>query len=276
MNNLYSQAVQATNFREKIERMSVLAGEFMTILKETRSELKGMQSPVHRNTYNMLLSKLANEILKSHPDEREMFLDEELLSTMTELVQKKIAVKLKTPGQIWDSEITNKICKMVACTPSDERKENPDLTKCLAEMPAFHPLRAGPGTWHAIHTMAASVSNPEDHMRVCGYIRLIQDNFYCEICKQHFGKYLEENPPEQILKLPRNNVFLEVKNLETGEMFTVTKLFEWTVNFHNKVNDHRVNYIGSTSPLTLTLQQAYKTYYLKQFDSCSACKPKKN
>ena len=276
MNNLYSQSVNAAAFREKLERMSILAGDFMKVFEEMQEDFKSMQSPVHRNSYNLLLSTLAMKILTSHSEETEMFMDEELLTVMTELVQRKIALKLKTPGQIWDSEITNKACKMVASTPLDERKENPDLLRCVAELPAFHPLRAGPGSWHTIHVVAANVRTLEDHQRACDLIRLIQTNFYCEICKKHFGDYLEANPPEAIVKPPRNNIMLEVKNVETGEVFNVTKLFDWTVKFHNKVNDHRHNFKGSSTPLVLTLPEAYRIYYLKQYDTCAACKVKKD
>jgi hypothetical protein len=275
MNDLYQQSVQATSFREKIEKMSVLAGEFMNLLKQTRAEYKNMQSPVHRNTYNILLTILASEILGSHQEEREMFMDERLLATMSDLMLRKIVIKLKTPGQIWDSSITERICKMLAHTPTDERRENKDLLKCVAELPAFHPLRAGAGSWHSIHVMASTVTTPEDHMRVCTYIRAIQNHFYCEICKDHFGKYLEENPPETLVKPPRNSVSVEVKNIDRGETFVVSKLFDWTVKFHNAVNAHRTNYLGSTTPLQMSLPQAYKIYYLDNYDTCSDCRVKK-
>jgi hypothetical protein len=275
MNDLYQQSVQATNFREKIEKMSILAGDFMKLLRETREDYKNMQSPIHRNTYNTLLTNLASEILTSHPNERDMFMDERLLATMSDLMLKKIVIKLKTPGQIWDSSITDKICKMLAFTPAEERRENKDLLKCVAELPAFHPLRAGAGTWHAIHIMASTVTTPEDHIKVCSYIRAIQNHFYCEICKLHFGKYLTENPPELLLRPPRNSVSIEVKNVDTGETFIVTKLFDWTVKFHNVVNAHRINYLNSTSPLVMSISQAHKIYYTDQYDTCSDCRVKK-
>lgn len=276
MDNLYAQSVNAVAFREKLERLSLIAGDFMKLFKEMQEDYKSMQSPTHRNTYNLLLSTLAAKILSSHPDEPDMFMDEELLSIMIDILQKKIAIKLSTPGQIWDSEITNKACKIVAGTPLDERKENPDLMRCVSELPAFHPLRAGPGTWHTIHTIAAAVKTPEDHQRACETIRLIQNSFYCEICKKHFGEYLDKFPPENEIKSPRsNNVFEEVIDTSTGEKFIVTKLFHWTVRFHNKVNEHRHNFKGSSSPLVVSLPEAYRIYYLKQFDTCASCKVKK-
>ena len=277
MNNLYEQSVNAVAFREKLERLSVMALDFVNLLEELKIDYKNVQSPVHRNTYNLLLSKLPTTILSSHPDDPEMFMDEELLLAMLAVLQKKIAVKLSTPGQIWDSEITNKACKIVAGTPLDERKENPDLLRCVSELPAFHPLRAGPGTWHTIHTIAANVKNQEDHQRACETIRLIQSTFYCEICKKHFGEYLEKFPPENEIKSPRSsNVFEEVIDTSTGDKFVVTKLFHWTVRFHNKVNEHRHNFKGSSSPLIVSLPEAYRIYYLKQFDTCASCKVKKD
>lgn len=277
MDNLYTQSVNAISFREKLERLSLMAGDFMKLFTEMQDDYKSLRSPTHRNTYNLLLSTLVAKIISSHPEESDMFMDEELLSVIIDLLQKKIAVKLSTPGQVWDSEITNKACKIVAGTPLDERRENPDLLKCVSELPAFHPLRAGPGSWHAIHLIASDVKNQEDHQRACETIRLIQSAFYCEICNKHFGEYLEKFPPENEIKSPRSgNVFEEVIDTSTGDRFVVTKLFHWTVRFHNKVNEHRRNFKGSSSPLVVTLPEAYRIYYLKQFDTCESCKVKKD
>jgi hypothetical protein len=274
--NLFAQSVNASAFRDKLEKLSLVAGDFMKLFLEMQEEYKSMQSPVHRNTYNLLLSTLCTKILTSHPTDKEMFMDEKLLNVMIDLVQRKVAMKLKTPGQIWDSEITDKACKIVANTPLDERKENVHLLKCVSELPPFHPLRAGPGSWHSIHVVAANVRTPEDHMRACEFIRLIQDNFYCEVCKVHFGQYLDQNPPEALLKPPRNNVLLEVKNADTGDAFVVSKLFDWTVRFHNKVNEHRRRYNDSSNVLVMGLPEAYKIYYYRQYDTCDSCKVKKS
>jgi hypothetical protein len=274
--NLFAQSVNAQTFREKLERLSILAGDFTKLFLEMQEDYKSMQSPVHRNSYNLLLSTLCTKILTSHTNDKEMFMDEQLLNVMIDLVQRKIAIKLRTPGQIWDSDITEKACKIVASTPLDERKENTHLLRCVAELPPFHPLRAGPGSWHSIHVVALNVKTLEEHRNACQFIRLIQENFYCEICKVHFGQYLEENPPEALVKPPRNNVMLEVKNADTGEGFVVSKLFDWTVRFHNKVNGHRRNYNGTTTSLSLSLPEAFKIYNLRQYDSCESCKVKRS
>lgn len=274
--NLFSQAVNATSFRDKLEKLSVVAGEFTKLFIEMQEDYKSMQSPVHRNTYNLLLSTLCTKILTAHPNDKEMFMEEQLLNVMIDLVQKKIAVKLRTPGQMWDSDLTEKACKIVASTPLDERKENIHLLKCVSELPPFHPLRAGPGSWHSIHVVAMNIKTPEDHHRGCQFIRLIQENFYCEICRVHFGKYLESDPPENLVKPPRNNVSLEVRSADTGSSFVVSKLFDWTVRFHNKVNAHRQNYGNASTPLVLNLSDAYKIYYGRQYDSCESCKVRKN
>jgi hypothetical protein len=275
MENLNQLSVQASNFRGKVERLSILAGDFISLLKEMRREYYDMQSPIHRNTYNLLLSSLATEIISSHPDEKEMFMNERFLATISDILQRKLAIKLKTPGQIWDSSITNNVCKMLTSTPAEERKVNKDFLKCVSELPAHHPLRAGPGSWHSIHVMALEVKSVEDHLMVCKFIRIIQNHFYCSICKEHFGKYLEENPPERLLKPPRNNIMLEARNVDTGETIIVPKLFEWTVTFHNKVNEHRHNYRGSSSQLSLSLFQAYKIYSTDSYETCPECKVSK-
>lgn len=274
MNSIYSQSVQATAFREKLEQMSLLAGDFMKILNETQNDYKLMQSPIHRNTYNLLLSKLITKLFRAHMDDKEMYMDEELLSVTMDVLQRKIAHKLKTPGQIWDSEITNKTCKLLSHTPIDERKENTELLKCVSELPAFHPVKAGPGSWHSIHVSAMSIKNMDDFKQACRFIRNIQENFYCEVCKKHFGEYLRDNPPEDIVKPPRYNLFQEVLNVETNEKIVVSKLFDWTVNFHNKVNQHRINHSNSSTPLIFTLFDAYKIYYLRQYETCESCKVK--
>jgi hypothetical protein len=81
------------------------------------------------------------------------------------------------------------------------------------------PKYVGPGIWFSIHTLSANAKTPKEKENVIKQIRILQENFPCQECKTHFGKYLLNHPPEETIR-------------DTNE----DSLFLWTVNFHNSVN----------------------------------------
>lgn len=81
-----------------------------------------------------------------------------------------------------------------------------------------NPNYSGPGIWFSMHTDAAAAKTSEDKKYVCKQIRNKQAKFPCKDCKEHFGFYLQNNPPESTINGSEDALFL------------------WTVNFHNAVN----------------------------------------
>lgn len=81
------------------------------------------------------------------------------------------------------------------------------------------PTVIGPGMWTSIHIAAGAATTPEAQAGVCQYhLRPLQANFPCGVCKEHFGQYLSQHPPELIIGTSPD------------------ALFYWTVDFHNTVN----------------------------------------
>lgn len=88
-----------------------------------------------------------------------------------------------------------------------------------------NPKYVGPGIWFSIHIMAYNAKTQKEKEFVVKQIRIIQDNFPCQECKNHFWTYLENHPPENTVSSKADS----------------EALFLWTVNFHNAVN-FRVGY----------------------------------
>ena len=81
-----------------------------------------------------------------------------------------------------------------------------------------NPKYVGPGIWFSIHVMAYNAKTQKEKEFVIKQIRIIQENFPCHECKNHFWDYLNNHPPEATIKADSEALFL------------------WTVNFHNSVN----------------------------------------
>lgn len=77
------------------------------------------------------------------------------------------------------------------------------------------------GMWKAILiiTSGADVSgNPAESLIVCGQLRRMQEFMQCSECKDHFGEYLFNEPPED-------------------EAHRIDGLFYWAVRFLNAVSE---------------------------------------
>jgi len=77
------------------------------------------------------------------------------------------------------------------------------------------------GNWFAILVIAASADESDDYAEkivVCKQLRKMQEYFQCGECKEHFGKYLGTNPPEEEIDLPNG-------------------LLDWAIDFLNSVSE---------------------------------------
>jgi len=80
------------------------------------------------------------------------------------------------------------------------------------------PKVIGPGIWTTIHLLAI-----KDHELFKSYIKFLQLNFPCIICRNHINEYVNNNPIEKV-DLDQD-VNIEHKNF-----------FKWSWMFHNEVN----------------------------------------
>lgn len=71
----------------------------------------------------------------------------------------------------------------------------------------------GPGLWFLIHKLSYELGEINKD-KVCADIRVILAYLPCGECREHASKYIQDNPPEKH-----------------------SNLFEWSVDFHNKVNE---------------------------------------
>lgn len=268
--DLVSAHVEATIFSREIAELEAEANSLTRKIEAMSEKLNRMNSPPLRVKYDKILSAIINQIVSKNIEFKDMLMNEYLLNRVSSLLVEKTYTRTKTAGYAWDEDLTTNICKTLTHVPSNQRASNPDFMKCVAQINPFHPLRAGAGTWFCIHIMATMVKTREDHLRMCDIIEKLQETFYCPVCKKHFGEYLMKNDPRKLIQAPRSeSVFREV----VGERrkVIVTKLFEWSVDFHNAVNQHRNNYLQSRSPLVFSLMDAYEMYYEGGIVPCSDC-----
>jgi hypothetical protein len=268
--DLVSAQAEAASFSKELEELEEEANILSQKIDKLSEKLHRMNSPPLRMKYDKILSAIINQIVTRNVDFKDMLMNEYLLNRVSSLLVEKTYTRTKTAGYAWDEDLTNNICKALTHVPSNQRSSNPDFMKCVAQTNPFHPLRAGSGTWFCIHILSTMVKNKEDHMRVCDIIERFQETFYCPVCKKHFGEYLAKNNPRKLIQVPRSeSVFREV--IGERKRVIVTKLFEWSVDFHNAVNQHRINYLQAKSPLVFSLMDAYEMYYEGGIVPCSDC-----
>lgn len=268
--DLIGKTVEAESFSQKLTEFKEKAEEISNLLHDLSEKVKRVESPPLRVKYDKLMNGLIIQMLRENKDERDLFINEYFLNIISELLFNKIEARSGMPGQAWDEGITINASKILSLAPTSQRNRNPDFLKCVTNLEPFHPLRAGAGTWFTIHILASKVKNIDDHNRVCEQIYQLQDHFYCPVCREHFGEYLKKNDPRLLIQPPHGQgVLREV--ISGDRKFTVTKLFEWTVDFHNSVNKHRINFHQSKTPAFVSLVEAYDMYYNKMITPCSAC-----
>jgi len=107
-------------------------------------------------------------------------------------------------------------------------------------MASFNPENSGRGVWWVIHSLAKN-----QDAAFPGTMTHIRDNFFCsDVCRPHIKSYMQRNP------LPRDS----------------RMWFEWSVNFHNNVNQR----LGK--PI-ISLDEAYMIYsdHRNEDGSCASC-----
>jgi hypothetical protein len=276
--DLTRETVRVEEFKSKLDRLSLVAEEFYTLMGETRELFDLTNSPA-RNKYVILIDEFVTKILGDHADDDKFFITEKAVSTITDVCQERLSRKILQPGYIWDSRITKNICRMLDNIPSDELQLDKTFLKTVSKLPPIHPVRAGPGTWFVIHTLAKSVKTYEEHMHVCDQLRDVMKHFYCPKCKQNFQVYLKENNPKTLLPSRSSNVFkamvlVDPDQKKRSEPIMIPKLFIWTVDFHNAVNAHKDDYSGASTRLSMDILDAwnlYCDYHDEKFTPCASC-----
>jgi hypothetical protein len=168
---------------------------------------------------------------------------------------------------------------MLTHIPSDELQLSKNFLGAVSRLPPIHPIRAGPGTWFCIHTLAKNVKTYDDHMRVCTHFEDLMKHFYCPKCKNHFRSYLQTHNPRDLLPEKTSGVFKGLVLIDPAtqrrmDPILIPKLFIWTVEFHNKVNEHKDDYSGAKTKLKMDVLEAwnlYQDYKEENFTPCLSC-----
>lgn len=84
------------------------------------------------------------------------------------------------------------------------------------------PDYVGAGLWISIHKATLFLTEDE----FIRYVRQLQKNFPCAHCKEHFGRYLQDKPPEK---------YKTIKIEHKGKVMELG-MFLWSWEFHNAVN----------------------------------------
>jgi len=254
-----------------------LAEEFHDLLEETKKTFDKTTSP-SKSSYVTLIDEFTHRLLQMHMHDDRFFLSERVLGDITDLCQSRLSRKILQPGYIWDSQITRNVCQMLDNIPSDELQTDKMFLKTVSKLPPIHPVRAGPGTWFVIHTLAKNVKNYEEHMHVCDQITDLMKHFYCPKCKQNFRQYLSDNNPRKLVSRSSNifkgMVVIDPETQKRSDPIMVPKLFLWTVEFHNEVNKHKDDYSGAKSKLQMDVLEAWNMYcdYKEgNFTPCLTC-----
>jgi len=103
--------------------------------------------------------------------------------------------------------------------------------------------KLGPGLWFSIHVLALSATTFDEKTRFVHFINTLLANFPCQACVEHFRTYLTEHPPHHYWQMNQG-------------------MFNWSVNFHNSVNQR----LGKD---VLTYSNALELY--QNPEPCSSC-----
>lgn len=277
--NLTGEAAKVQQFNQSLERVSILAEQLVDELRTTRETYRGITSPQKRSSYERMVDELLRQIMLMHIDSDRFFSGESVVGEISRVFRSRIAHNMIRPGVVWDPDITENVCALLPHLPSDELHTNPDFLRAVAGISPNHPLRAGPGSWHAIHVIGRAVKTYDEHVWACGLINTLADYFYCLRCKDHFRTYLKTHDPRDLVPTPTANVFKElipvdpVTNRDLPPV-RVSKLFLWTVDFHNEVNRHRTDFSGEKTAVVVDALEAnliYDDFLNETFQPCPSC-----
>lgn len=274
--DLVGDVVKMEDFKEKLEKLSLLSQEYLRLMDEVKTAYEKTNSPL-KYRYITLIDEFSHEVMEKHSPDSKFFMSERVLNDLTEICQSRMTQKILQPGYIWDSQITHNVCQMLTHIPSNELQLDKCFLKTVSRLPPIHPVRAGPGTWFCIHVLAKTVETYEDHMHVCRQIEELMKHFYCPKCKEHFRNYLHKNDPRKLLPNKSSNPMKEVvfhDSVSNGKRILIPKLFIWTVEFHNAVNVHKDDYSGAKTRLKMDILEAwnlYQDYKDGKFIPCLSC-----
>lgn len=101
----------------------------------------------------------------------------------------------------------------------------------------------GPGVWFVIHKMAIRADTFEKQKEFKHFIDIFIGNndFFCEKCEKHALEFIKKHPMKDYVKNSKNSKL---------------KLFEWTVMWHNYVNESKGYPI-------MAFEEAYELYNKK-------------
>lgn len=175
----------------------------------------------------------------------------------------------------WDDKFVQEVCALCERVPSEKRNEDARFQQCVREVPVTDVMRAGAGSWHAMHHQAAEVSTLDELKFVIRCIRRYQMYFYCGECQKHFGEYLQQYPPEKLLEQPLLKKMKRGGDDDGDEEIEFSAIFEYTVDFHNAVTTRRMAryeemgmHKAAALLKTFTMAEAYDRYYGEPVDMC--------
>lgn len=275
--DLTGEMVRVEDFKTKLQRLSVLANEFYDLMEETKEAFDKTTTPL-KSSYVTLIDEFTHRLLNRHMMDDRFYISEVVMGDLTDICQSRMSRKILQPGYIWDTQITRNICQMLDHIPSDELQTDNQFLKTVAKLPPIHPIRAGPGTWFVIHTLAKGVTTREEHLLVCDQITALMKHFYCPKCKENFRQYLTDRDPKKLVSGNSNvnkaMVVIDQKTQKRSEAIMIPKLFIWTVEFHNHVNQHKDNYTGAKTKFQMDILEAwnlYTDYRNENFTPCLSC-----
>jgi hypothetical protein len=212
------------------------------------------------------VSAALDKLLRTISSYRDMFVGSSLLEGTTSFLKAKIAQRMSIPGESWSKQMIDDIVSILPNIPIGMMQQNPNFLATVAKLPNSHALRMGAGIWFAIHHLTAAITTEQEQDFACKVIQRYQEFFPCSLCKEHFGKYLE-NPDTSPMELK-----FAMKTISTddkGNDIVVPGLFVWSMVFHNAVNAFRVDHLNNER-LHFDLETAYRQYFVDKEPTCTA------
>lgn len=108
----------------------------------------------------------------------------------------------------------------------------------------------GPGIWFVLHTEAVRCTDDKKKEEFIKLVNSLHENFRCEKCKLHFGKFIDRHPLKSYWSIYKNKV-------DVG-------FFKWTWELHNEVNVY-------LKKSTVSFDEAYDYYDGKNIIPCFDC-----
>jgi hypothetical protein len=212
------------------------------------------------------VSAALDKLLRTISSYRDMFVGSSLLEGTTSFLKAKIAQRMSIPGESWSKQMIDDIVSILPNIPIGMMQQNPNFLATVAKLPNSHVLRMGAGIWFAIHHLTAAITTEQEQEFACKVIQRYQEFFPCSLCKEHFGKYLE-NPDTSPMEL--KFAMKTISKDDKGNDIVVPGLFVWSMVFHNAVNAFRVDHLNNER-LHFDLETAYRQYFVDKEPACTS------